>query len=151
VEVYEAVTQEKRVMTQEETGIKEEHFGKTLVKKEDEGDEDPFSQALTTTTQYRKEIEWSICLADRVVFVRQDEERGYLYHKTLLSDQLLTKNVRSIDQETSAWLIDYLNLRVPLTELYEEWSDKDEVFKRFAKRFTGIRMLRQDPWECLCA
>jgi len=57
----------------------------------------------------------------------------------------------SVVDQTAAWLADYLNLRVPLTELYEEWSEKDEVFKRFAKRFTGVRMLRQDPWECLCA
>lgn len=91
--------------------------------------------------------EYSICLSDRVILVRQDEERGYIYHRTLLPGP----PTASTNAETAAWLHDYLNLRVPLEALYEEWAEKDKVFARFATKFRGIRMLRQDPWECLCA
>ncbi|UZJ51532.1 hypothetical protein CBS101457_000852 [Exobasidium rhododendri] len=146
VEVYEAVKEEGSMISHGSTGD-------SNIKKEDS--EDDVNAALpfeVTRTDYRKEIEWSICLADRVVFLRQDEERGFLYHKTLVPEgREPEKNSVTMTDETSEWLKDYLNLRVPLTELYEEWSNKDEVFKRFSKRFTGIRMLRQDPWECLCA
>lgn len=99
----------------------------------------------TSTSQ----TEFSFCLSDRVVFVRQDEERGYIYHRTLSPPHITPTASTSL--ETELWLIDYLNLRAPLEDLYEEWAHKDPVFARFATKFRGIRMLRQDPWECLCA
>ncbi|GAK64984.1 N-glycosylase/DNA lyase [Moesziomyces antarcticus] len=100
-----------------------------------------------------EQIEWSLCLSDRVVLLRQDEHRGFLYHKTLLpassapNDDANAQTVR----ETERWLKDYCNLDVPLEALYAEWEAKDAVFARFATRFSGLRMLRQDPWECMCA
>jgi N-glycosylase/DNA lyase len=102
-----------------------------------------------------EQIEWSLCLADRVVLLRQDEHRGFLYHKTLLpstsSRPVDGANDAQTIRETERWLKDYLNLDVPLEALYAEWEAKDAVFARFATRFSGLRMLRQDPWECLCA
>lgn len=105
----------------------------------------------------KSETEWSLCLSDRVILLRQDVERGYLYFNALqpssssengaTSDQNRDELLRS----TELWLKDYLNLQVPLDEMYKEWAEKDQVFARFATRFAGIRMLRQDPWECLCA
>lgn len=57
---------------------------------------------------------------------------------------------------TRAWLEDYFQLdRYPdLTTLYEDWRTRDSVF--FSKieldqRTVGVRVLRQDPWECLVA
>lgn len=142
VEVYEDASLES-------TQVKAEEKMTVRVKKEDE----PYIPLVQTSSKtiYHKTIEWSICLADRVVFVRQDEERGFVYHKTILAQTEEAAVDLSVIEGTSAWLEDYLNLRVPLAELYQEWSEKDDVFKRFAKRFTGVRMLRQDPWECLCA
>jgi len=46
-------------------------------------------------------------------------------------------------------LKDYLNLTPDLTFMYEQWSSQDANFKRRAPKFTGVRMLRQDPWEAL--
>ena len=43
----------------------------------------------------------------------------------------------------------YLNLSSNLTDLYEQWSSQDPNFKKKASQFTGIRILRQDPWEAL--
>ena len=83
-----------------------------------------------------------MCLSDRVVFVRQDEERGHIYYKTILGDNHSLKGGQSdhstIEAQTAAWLQDYLNLSVPLESLYVEWSEKDPVFARFAKRFSGL-------------
>jgi len=47
------------------------------------------------------------------------------------------------------WLRDYFQLEVDLVMLYNEWSEKDPVFAKLRRRFEGIRMLRQDPWENL--
>ncbi|ETW86075.1 hypothetical protein HETIRDRAFT_13944, partial [Heterobasidion irregulare TC 32-1] len=53
------------------------------------------------------------------------------------------------EAETLLWLKDYFQLDVDLLKLYNEWSERDAVFMRFRRRFEGIRMLRQDPWENL--
>lgn len=42
-----------------------------------------------------------------------------------------------------------MNLSSNLTDLYEQWSSQDPNFKKKAAQFTGIRILRQDPWEAL--
>ena len=42
-----------------------------------------------------------------------------------------------------------MNLSSNLTDLYEQWSSQDPNFKKKASQFTGIRILRQDPWEAL--
>lgn len=54
-----------------------------------------------------------------------------------------------IVDDTVELIRDYFNLSVNLTELYEKWSSRDPHFKKKAPSFTGIRMLRQDPWENL--
>lgn len=125
-----------------------------IVKKEEE---EQVGTSIPKIRTYNRTTEWSMCLADRIVFVRQDVERGYIYFKTLIGESSnVSHNAEQLDPadieaQTAAWLNDYLNLDVPLASLYEEWSEKDKVFARFAKRFGGVRMLRQDPWETLCA
>jgi N-glycosylase/DNA lyase len=51
--------------------------------------------------------------------------------------------------DTRKLLHSYLSLDVSLPELYTHWSDVDSHFKNTALRFAGVRILRQDPWECL--
>ena len=51
--------------------------------------------------------------------------------------------------DTSKLLHSYLSLDVSLPELYAHWCDVDSHFKNTALRFAGVRILRQDPWECL--
>ncbi|KAI1893033.1 hypothetical protein AGOR_G00139720 [Albula goreensis] len=46
-------------------------------------------------------------------------------------------------------LKDYFQLNVNLADLYKQWGAADHHFKKIAKTFTGVRMLRQDPTECL--
>ncbi|CAG6021615.1 unnamed protein product [Menidia menidia] len=46
-------------------------------------------------------------------------------------------------------LRDYFQLHVKLGDLYKEWGSADGHFKQIADIFTGVRMLRQDPTECL--
>ncbi|XP_028265667.1 N-glycosylase/DNA lyase isoform X2 [Parambassis ranga] len=46
-------------------------------------------------------------------------------------------------------LRDYFQLNVNLGDLYSEWAAADCHFRNIAQIFTGVRMLRQDPTECL--
>ena len=53
------------------------------------------------------------------------------------------------DAETLEWINDYFQLAIDLKELYRTWSDRDPIFHGLQERFSGIRILRQDPWENL--
>jgi len=44
---------------------------------------------------------------------------------------------------------DYFQLHITLEPLYQEWSLRDERLKRIAEVLPGVRIIRQDPIECL--
>ncbi|NXW91078.1 OGG1 lyase, partial [Alopecoenas beccarii] len=46
-------------------------------------------------------------------------------------------------------LRDYFQLDVGLPALYRTWGAADPLFRKVAKDFPGVRVLRQDPVECL--
>ncbi|KAI1315637.1 8-oxoguanine glycosylase ogg1 [Mortierella claussenii] len=52
-------------------------------------------------------------------------------------------------RQDEAFLKDYFQLDVPLTELYTKWSNLDANFRAKAHFFPGVRILRQDPVENL--
>ncbi|CAG8601670.1 2190_t:CDS:2 [Acaulospora colombiana] len=93
--------------------------------------------------------EYRLALRDRVVCLRQDENT--LFYRTILpvdASDASVATAESKDEETLVWLKDYFQLDVDLVKLYAEWADKDIVFRDTVKdRFSGIRILRQDPWE----
>ncbi|XP_041128800.1 N-glycosylase/DNA lyase [Polyodon spathula] len=53
------------------------------------------------------------------------------------------------DRKEQAILRDYFQLSVSLGDLYEQWSRADPHFKHVSETFAGVRILRQDPCECL--
>ncbi len=48
-------------------------------------------------------------------------------------------------------LKDYFQLDIDLKSLYKQWSLADPNFKKVARNYVGVRMLRQDPVENLFA
>lgn len=93
-------------------------------------------------------------LHGRILSLRQDD--SHLHYQATwpqISPPLNgAKNSHSPEfegEDTEALLRNYLNLAPDLTTLYEQWSSSDPNFKKRAPRFTGVRMLRQDPWEAL--
>ncbi|KAG7520577.1 N-glycosylase/DNA lyase [Solea senegalensis] len=52
-------------------------------------------------------------------------------------------------KEEEQMLRDYFQLNVNLEELHTHWGKADPHLKQIADIFTGVRMLRQDPTECL--
>lgn len=92
--------------------------------------------------------EYRFCLRDRVVCLRQSSEA--LFYRSVFPDGFLDPaQVDAHEEETLLWLKDYFQLDIDLVALYDEWSKRDPVFRNVRSRFSGIRVLRQDPWENL--
>ena len=92
--------------------------------------------------------EYRFCLRDRVVCLRQSPNTLF-YRSVYPPPEPSPSEEATKDSETLSWLRDYFQLDVDLTELYTEWSKSDPVFHKVKDRFEGVRMLRQDPFECL--
>ncbi|KAF8469583.1 8-oxoguanine DNA glycosylase [Kalaharituber pfeilii] len=88
--------------------------------------------------------EWSCALSGRIVILKQD--LTHLHYRAIFPSKAQDAERKD---DTSEVLRDYFNLSVDLTKLYKQWSDSDPIFMKKAPKFTGIRMLRQDPWENL--
>uniref|UniRef100_A0A674IXA0 N-glycosylase/DNA lyase n=1 Tax=Terrapene triunguis TaxID=2587831 RepID=A0A674IXA0_9SAUR len=80
-----------------------------------------------STWRERSPGHWTGVLAGRVWTLRQTEE------------QLCTQQI----------LHDYFQLDVGLAGLYQAWGAVDPHFRKVAANFPGVRVLRQDPVECL--
>lgn len=94
------------------------------------------------------EYEYRFCLRDRVVCLRQSSEA--LFYRSVFPDgHLEAAQADTREEETLVWLKDYFQLDIDLVKLYDEWSERDPVFRNARSRFPGIRTLRQDPWENL--
>ncbi|XP_036389353.1 N-glycosylase/DNA lyase [Megalops cyprinoides] len=74
------------------------------------------------------------------ITVKEEETSEGQEPKVLNSEQ---------DTKEEQALKDYFQLNVKLVDLYKEWGTADHHFKRIAETFIGVRMLRQDPTECL--
>ena len=92
--------------------------------------------------------EYRFCLRDRLVCLRQSPDT--LFYRSVFPEVPTSPTQKALKEaETLTWLRDYFQLDIDLMKLYEEWSNRDPVFNKLRSRFSGIRMLRQDPWENL--
>ena len=92
--------------------------------------------------------EYRFCLRDRVICLRQSQE-ALLWNAVFPTAPTSPEETAQRDAETLEWINDYFQLNVDLEKLYRMWSERDPIFHGLQGRFTGIRMLRQDPWENL--
>lgn len=97
-------------------------------------------------TELKPAVEYRFTLKDRVVCLRQAPDT--LFYRGLYPNPDCAESTHK-DEEIVVWLRDYFQLGVNLLDLYDNWSIRDPVFRRIRDRFSGIRILRQDPWECL--
>jgi hypothetical protein len=92
--------------------------------------------------------EYRLCLRDRVVCLRQSQE-ALLWNAVFPNPPISPEEMAKRDAETLEWINDYFQLDIDLKELYRTWSERDPIFNGLQERFSGIRILRQDPWENL--
>lgn len=107
--------------------------------------------ALATESGTMPTHEYRFCLKDRVVCLRQSADTLFYQSVYPRQEKIASTSADEArkDDETLAFIRDYFQLDTDLLNLYEEWSGSDPVFRNLRERFAGIRMLRQDPWECL--
>ncbi|NWQ94750.1 OGG1 lyase, partial [Burhinus bistriatus] len=86
---------------------------------------------------------WTGVLGERVWTLRQDQDRLWY------TDGRPAQASEPGGAETDQILRDYFQLDVGLPALYRAWGLADPLFHRVAKDFPGVRVLRQDPVECL--
>ncbi|XP_036990531.1 N-glycosylase/DNA lyase isoform X5 [Artibeus jamaicensis] len=87
---------------------------------------------------------WSGVLADQVWTLTQTEEK--LYCTVYRGGKGQTGKPTGEELEA---LRQYLQLDVSLAQLYSHWSCVDSHFQEVAQKFQGVRLLQQDPIECL--
>jgi len=92
--------------------------------------------------------EYRLCLRDRVICLRQSQE-ALLWNAVFPNPPISPEETAKRDAETLGWINDYFQLDIDLKELYQTWSKRDPIFNGLQERFSGIRILRQDPWENL--
>ncbi|NXS14409.1 OGG1 lyase, partial [Neodrepanis coruscans] len=99
---------------------------------------------------------WTGVLGGRVWTLRQDRER--LWYTVYgeegekeegEQDGCPAKAAKLDGAETDRILRDYFQLDVGLSALYRSWEAADPLFRKVAEDFPGVRVLRQDPVECL--
>ncbi|RCK66377.1 N-glycosylase/DNA lyase [Candida viswanathii] len=92
---------------------------------------------------------WSFATHDRIILLKQDARHIY-YSQVMREGDTEGKELDTLD-----FIRDYFVLDVKLSELYTHWKLKHQGFQKKNhqdtpfEKFTGIRILRQDPWECL--
>ncbi|XP_057887778.1 N-glycosylase/DNA lyase isoform X2 [Melospiza georgiana] len=101
---------------------------------------------------------WTGVLGGRVWTLRQDGDRLWytVYgeedereEEEEERDGCPAKAAKLNAAETERILRDYFQLDVGLSALYHAWGAADPLFRKVAKDFPGVRVLRQDPVECL--
>ncbi|NWT91687.1 OGG1 lyase, partial [Urocynchramus pylzowi] len=98
---------------------------------------------------------WTGVLGGRVWTLRQDGDR--LWYTVYGEDEehegerdgCPAEAAKLSAAETDRILRDYFQLDVGLSALYHAWGAADPLFRKVANDFPGVRVLRQDPVECL--
>ena len=96
--------------------------------------------------------EWRCALRGRILCLNQDS--SHLHYRSYDRDSpTLTAPAAEHKEDNNdpalSLVKHYFNLDVNLTDLYAQWSSLDPNFKQKAPRFSGVRILQQDPWEAL--
>ncbi|NWI29365.1 OGG1 lyase, partial [Sula dactylatra] len=93
---------------------------------------------------------WTGVLAGRVWTLRQDRDHlWYTVYGEEEEDGHPAEAAKPDGAELDQILRDYFQLDVGLTALYHAWGAADPLFRKVAEDFPGVRVLRQDPVECL--
>ncbi|XP_014360721.2 N-glycosylase/DNA lyase [Papilio machaon] len=104
-------------------------------------------------THNKDKDEWTGIFSKTVWKLKQSED--FLQYQIIGSLKNPPESIKSKTRKDAnepnfeVMLKKYFRLELPLTKYYEEWSEKDTLFKTACKQFYGIRMLAQEPVENL--
>uniref|UniRef100_A0A0B6ZDW7 N-glycosylase/DNA lyase n=1 Tax=Arion vulgaris TaxID=1028688 RepID=A0A0B6ZDW7_9EUPU len=66
-----------------------------------------------------------------------------------LSNGITYSSIHEKEELHYSLLYDYFQFSIDLCDLYKYWSSKDSHFQKIGENFQGIRLIRQNPTECL--
>jgi len=90
----------------------------------------------------RPDDSWSGVIGGNVFLLKETPEDIMYYH--------VNSNKNDSEEKIKSIISDYFLLsKYSLVKLFEHWSDQDSEFKNCAVRFRGLRLIRQDPLECI--
>ncbi|NXG45040.1 OGG1 lyase, partial [Psilopogon haemacephalus] len=92
---------------------------------------------------------WTGVLGEHVWTLRQERDRLWYTVYGKEEDEHPAEAAMPDGAEMERILRDYFQLDVGLPALYRAWGAADPLFCKVAKDFPGVRVLRQDPVECL--
>ncbi|KRX07438.1 DNA glycosylase [Pseudocohnilembus persalinus] len=75
-------------------------------------------------------------------FLQNNE--GQIYYNCLNEKQIDDINQDKILKD----LYDYFQFEVDITKLCQDWQEKDEYFQKVYQQIQGLRLVRQEPFEC---
>ena len=90
-------------------------------------------------TNSRHESEYAGCAYGRYISVAQDGDTVYIYNSTLEEYETLWKRFLSLDRDYQAINADILSL------------SHNPTLADAVNTSSGIRILKQDEWECICS
>lgn len=88
---------------------------------------------------------------ESAVWVGVLDSRAIAIRQMSSSTGFLSLNSKSDERKEDmiAYLRDYFELKHSLKDLYQSWSDSCPRMKIVCSHLPGVRVVRQDPWECL--
>ncbi|KAM6215233.1 N-glycosylase/DNA lyase isoform 2-T2 [Rhynchocyon petersi] len=91
----------------------------------------------------RSPAHWSGVLADQVWTLTQTEKELYctVYRENSQAGKPTLGELQAVRR--------YFQLDISLAPMYRHWGSMDPHFQEVAGKFQGVRLLRQDPTECL--
>lgn len=96
---------------------------------------------------------WTFTRGNKIILLKQSDDE-ILY--SWISNNSKSNVIKQEDsfEDVHLFLCDYFNLSINLGKLYALWLELDKKYKKNLEnspftKFTGIRILRQDPWETL--
>ena len=84
---------------------------------------------------------WRGVISDEVIDLKTDSADT--------SFRRITPRDSRTSAEVASWLRDYFQLSTPLSPLYKIWAAADARFSGLATCVPGMRVIRQEPLECL--
>lgn len=109
------------------------------------------AEAGPSEPQPTEEFSRAVDNPPRVVRLRQTPTQ---LHYSVIYPDTRSEELDKALTVTAAWIKDYFQLDHDLDALYREWRQRDpDLFGKIDinDRAVGVRLLRQDPWECLVA
>ena len=117
--------------------------------------DDPNELRLHTTLHNGQSFNWKTCSDGHTfvgtvageVFALREDEHGVSFRKLHASKCKL--HAKEKEKNSKGTLKNYFQLDAPLEPLYKEWTRKPGRMRIIADALPGMRVLRQDPVECL--